>query len=275
MRILVTRPEREARDWVRALQQAGWQAEALPLIEIAPAQDVQAVQAVWEQLPRWQALMFVSANAVAGFHADSPVAAMRQTAQVQDLSAKEAWATGPGTVRALLEAGWPAQRIVAPMDDAPQFDSEALWSLVETKMRPGSKVLIVRGADAAGASVQPGADPGSGRDWFAQQVRSVGGNVEFLVSYQRRAPQFSDLQSQRACTAADDGSVWLFSSSEAVRNLRQLLPRQDWRHARALATHARIAQAVRDAGFGQVGVSRPALADVQIALAAFEGGRAL
>ncbi|MGJ4749178.1 hypothetical protein ACQV5M_22630, partial [Leptospira sp. SA-E8] len=60
-----------------------------------------------------------------------------------------------------------------------------------------------------------------------------------------------------------------------IRNLRRLLPRQDWRQARALATHARIAQAAREAGFGQVEISRPALADVRIALTAFSGGRPL
>lgn len=275
MRILVTRPEREARDWVFALQQAGWQAEALPLIEIAPAQDAQAVQAAWERLSQWQALMFVSANAAAGFFAGCPPAAMRQAAQVLEQDGKEAWATGPGTVRALRGAGWPARRIVAPADDTPQFDSEALWSLVESKVRPGSTVLIVRGADEARTHTQLGADPGVGRDWFAQQVRFAGGGVEFLVSYQRRAPQFNDAQNECARTAADDGSVWLFSSSEAIRNLQRLLPGQDWRHARALATHARIAQAAREAGFGQVEISRPALTDVQIALAAFDQGRSL
>ncbi|MGJ4749137.1 hypothetical protein ACQV5M_22425, partial [Leptospira sp. SA-E8] len=130
----------------------------------------------------------------------------------------------------MLEAGWPARCIVAPADDAPQFDSEALWSLVGSKVRAGSRVLVVRGVDETSANAQAGVDPGSGRDWFAQQVRSAGGDIEFLVSYQRRAPQFNGMQNQRACAAADDGSVWLFSSREAIRNLRRMLQRQDWRH---------------------------------------------
>ena len=58
--------------------------------------------------------------------------------------------------------------------------------------------------------------------------------------------------------AATDGSVWLFSSSEAVGHL----PAADWSQARAVATHPRIAEAVRAAGWGVVVESRPALTDI-------------
>jgi uroporphyrinogen-III synthase len=56
--------------------------------------------------------------------------------------------------------------------------------------------------------------------------------------------------------------VWVFSSSEAVHNLQFDLPAQDWAAAVAVATHARIAAAVRAAGFGQVRESRPSLPNV-------------
>jgi uroporphyrinogen-III synthase len=59
--------------------------------------------------------------------------------------------------------------------------------------------------------------------------------------------------------ASTDGSIWLFSSSEAIAHLPIGL---DWGQARALATHPRIAQAAREAGFGQVLQSRPALPEV-------------
>ncbi|MDQ3273162.1 MAG: uroporphyrinogen-III synthase, partial [Pseudomonadota bacterium] len=53
-------------------------------------------------------------------------------------------------------------------------------------------------------------------------------------------------------------SVWLFSSSEAVGHL----PPGDWSQGRALATHPRIAEAARAAGWGVVVESRPTLADI-------------
>jgi uroporphyrinogen-III synthase len=256
MRVVVTRPQREAQDWVQALQQAGHEPWALPLITIAPAPDAAAVRQAWQQLDRYLGVMFVSANAVEGFHAARPAG---------DAPLFEAWATGPGTVRGLRQAGVPAGRIVAPPDDAPQFDSEALWSLVAQRIRPDMRVLVVRGADAAGHSSE-----GAGRDWFARQVRTAGGEVDFLASYQRQAPVLDVAQRQRAQAAADDGSVWLFSSSEAVHNLQASLPDVDWGRARAVTTHARIAQVARAAGFAEVRETRPALADVRASIESFQ-----
>jgi uroporphyrinogen-III synthase len=48
------------------------------------------------------------------------------------------------------------------------------------------------------------------------------------------------------------------------------LPGQSWAQARALATHPRIAQAVRALGFASVRESRPAFDDV---LASIESAR--
>lgn len=258
MRVIVTRPPREAQDWVLALQQAGLQAQALPLIAIGAAPDAAAVQQVWRRLAQYQGAMFVSANAVAGFFAARPAGA----GSFADAAVPtRAWATGPGTTQALLRAGVPASHIVAPAPDAAQFDSEALWQLIGAQIRPGARVLIVRGADAAGGSTE-----GAGRDWFARQVTQAGGSVDFVASYRRQAPQLDAAQLQLARQAADDGSVWLFSSSEAVHNLQASLPQQDWRSARAVATHARIAQAARAAGFAVVRESRPALADIRASI---------
>ena len=77
--------------------------------------------------------------------------------------------------------------------------------------------------------------------------------------YRRVAPVFDAARRALATSAATDGSLWLFSSSEAVFNLCAALPAQDWRAARALATHPRIAQAAREAGFGGVIDGAPTL----------------
>ncbi len=262
MRILVTRPLREAQEWVQALQQAGHEAQTLPLIGIGPAPDPVGVQQAWRRLGEYQGVMFVSANAVAGFFEARP-------ATVADFRSPDtttrAWATGPGTRNALLRASVPEARIDAPAADAAQFDSEALWQIVGKGVGTGTLVLIVRGGDAAdGAGSQ-----GAGRDWFARHVSEAGGRVDFVVSYQRLRPQLDAGQLQRAQNAARDGTVWLFSSSEAIHNLRAALPQQDWTAARAVATHPRIAQAAREAGFAVVHESRPALADVCASIESF------
>ena len=254
MRVLVTRPQSEARHWVEDLQRKGFDAAALPLITIAPLREPAALHAAWQQLPRCRAAMFVSGNAVRHFLAQRPPGALWP-------AATRAWATGAGTREALAEAGVAAASIDSPPTDAAQFDSEALWRQVAGQVAAGERVLIVRGGAADGAS--------QGRDWLGDQLAAAGVQVETVVSYLREVPQFSASQLLVAQSAAVDRSVWLFSSSQAIAHLCALMPQQVWTQARALATHARIAQAARHAGFGVVCESRPFLGDVVAALESF------
>ncbi|MEN9373949.1 MAG: hypothetical protein RIR79_1501 [Pseudomonadota bacterium] len=248
MRVIVTRPRLEANRWVQSLHQAGLDAVALPLIAIAPANgnDAAAVQSAWNRLADFDALMFVSSNAVEHFFALMPAKYACSATNIIAL------ATGPGTVAALQRVGVASDRIRAPQHDAGQFDSEALWAIIapQVQQKKGFRLLVVRGGD--------------GRNWFSEQVTQAGGVVEFVTSYQRQAPDFS--ADARAWVASDNKAIWLFSSSEAVANLCAAFPARSWAQARAVATHPRIAQAVRAAGFGMVRESRPTLADLVIAI---------
>ena len=62
---------------------------------------------------------------------------------------------------------------------------------------------------------------------------------------------------KRQALRAPAEHLWLFSSSEAVANLRTLQPQADWSASQALASHPRIAQAARKAGFATVVVVPP------------------
>ncbi len=265
MRVIVTRAQREAQRWVPDLVALGFDAVALPLISVGPVADGAALRQAWQQLADYTAAMFVSANAVSHFFALKPAKSTVFSAQAAIKT--RAWATGPGTAHALLRAGVAPEWLDAPAPDAGQFDSEALWRVVAAQVQPGRRVLIVRGGDSASSA---GAAPGSGREWFAQRVAQAGAHADFVCAYQRGRPDFSDLQRQCACQAATDGSVWLFSSSEAVANLIDWLPAQSWSGARALATHPRIACAAKKAGFGVVCESRPTLHDVVSSLKSWD-----
>lgn len=259
-RVIVTRPAREAAQWVALLQSHGIAATALPLIHIGPSHDAAAQQALasaWAQLGQYRAVMFVSGNAVVHFFEPKVPAAMDLTGPAATKT--RAWAPGPGTVRALLQAGVPADRIDGPAPHAPQYDSEALWAQVAPQVRRGDRVLIVRGRSGGAGD---GAPEGTGRDWLARQIEAAGGTAEFLGVYERSAPRFTPSEVALAQQAAGDGSLWLLSSSEAVAHLAHALPGQPWGAAQALATHPRIAQAARSAGFGRVHECRPALEDV-------------
>lgn len=245
--VVVTRPEREARAWAEALQSRGVLCDTLPLIEIAALPDASLLGLHWQTVSTHLAVMFVSANAVRFFMAARPAGVA--------LANCRAWSTGPGTHAALLAAGWPAESIDSPPEMATQFDSEALWALVAKQTQgavdwaaanasPQPTVLIVRGADTQGQL--------AGRDWLALQLEGVGVQVLQTVAYVRRAPALTAQQRALSQQATQDGSWWLFSSSEAAQHLLQVCPDLPIGQARALATHPRIAQRLRNAGWGRV-----------------------
>lgn len=261
MRVLVTRVQPQAQTWVELLSAQGHDAQALPLIEVSGLADSCSVRAAWQQLPGYLAVMFVSRHAVDFFYKENRPLALYLHAQ--EAIKIRAWATGPGTANALLERGVAAQHIDTPPEQAGQFDSEALWQQVHTQVHPGDKVLIVRGNSlAADGSLSADNDAGVGRDWLAQRLLAVGAQVDFVVAYQRGAPIWTAAQREVAVAGATDGTVWLFSSAEALGHLQSLLPSQDWSAARAVATHPRIAAAARATGFGVVLLARPVFADV-------------
>jgi len=261
VRIIVTRVQPQAQHWADRFAASGQAALALPLIEVRGLSDASAVRAAWQQWPGYAAAMFVSRHAVDYFFKEKP--ALACDAKALTAQTTRLWSPGPGTAKALLEHGVDPALLDTPSEQAGQFDSEALWSLVQTRVRPGDKVLIVRGDSVApDGTTAADHDQGVGREWLAQRLRQAGAQVDFVVAYQRGAPDWSDLQREVARVAAKDGSVWLFSSAEALGHLQGLLPGQDWSGSRAVATHPRIAAAARGLGFGVVTPSRPTWEDV-------------
>jgi uroporphyrinogen-III synthase len=247
MRAIVTRPAAQAATWVADLQRAGVDAVALPLIRIGPPADPAPVREAWRTLDGHALVFFVSANAVLHFFALRPPGAAWP-------AATRAAAPGPGTAAALQAQGLAEGGVVAPAADAPAFDSEALWARLQHERWAGRSVLVVRGED--------------GRDWLAEQLRGAGATVRYLAAYTRAAPE-PDAQARAllaAARAAPAAFLWLFSSSEAVRHLQALWGGPAPPGARALASHPRIAEAARAAGFAEVLATAPDLAAVRRAI---------
>jgi uroporphyrinogen-III synthase len=248
--LIVVRPRAQAEDWVAALHARGVAAQALPLIDILPAPEPARVVETFAAITAASArahddesaqpvVVFVSPNAVAGCFA-----ALEKTSWPA-----HAWAaaTGPGTVAALRAAGVDDARIVAPEPSDGTFDSEALWRRIASWGWEGRPVWIVRG--------------NGGRDWLANQLATAGARVAFVQAYERAAPRLDEPGRALLAAACAEPAcwTWMFSSSEAIENLRALAPGADWRAARALATHPRIAGHAQAAGFGRVDVVAPTL----------------
>jgi len=244
MRVIVTRPASQAADWVARLRSHSIDAIALPLMGIAPIADPAALHGAWHGLAQQRLIVFVSPNSAEQFFAQRPADAPWPPALL-------AGSPGPGTTRVLAGLGVPADRIVEPASDAPQFDSESLWTRLRGLDWPGANVLIVRGD--------------GGRDWLAQTLREAGAQVAHVAAYKRIAPAFDATEGAVLRAALDQPAahLWFFSSSEAIDNLAAAqCSGADWHAASAIATHPRIAARARQLGFARVTEARPALADV-------------
>jgi uroporphyrinogen-III synthase len=246
MRVLVTRPRAQAGTWVDALRRTGVDAIALPLIEIGAAPDPAAVAAAWSDLASRRLVVFVSPSAAEAFFDAAPPGAAWP-------DGTRAAAPGPGTSAVLAARGVPALQIVEPAADAAQFDSASLWTRLEGDDWRGASILLVRGP--------------SGREWLAERFRERSAKVDALAAYTRSAPPSAPalVALRDAALALPLQHLWLFSSAEAIDNLVASIAtdgRHAWRASRALATHPRIAERARAAGFGRVAESRPALSAV-------------
>lgn len=233
--LIVTRPRPQCAAWLARLAALGVDAAALPLIEILPARDTAQVDAAWAALGRVDLAVFVSPNAVEHFFAHAGGAAW----PAPTLAA----CVGPGSAQALAEQGVPAALIVQPAADAASLDSEHLWEQLSPRRDwAGARVLLLRGD--------------GGREWLAERLAEAGAHVEAVTVYHRAPPQFSDAEQGLLGAAQADPMrfVWLFSSAEAVANLHGLRLEGQ----RAIATHQRIAEAARAAGFHPVVLARPA-----------------
>jgi len=246
-RLLVTRPAAQAEEWVAGLQAQGLDAVALPLIAISADVDHVALRRAWQDLALYRMLVFVSPNAVQQFFSHRP------EGQVWPASTLAA-TVGPGSSRALRQAGVPAELVREPAADAQSFDSESLWQELAPLDWQGARVLLVRGD--------------GGREWLGERLRERGAAVDAVQSYSRALPVL-DAQQQLLldeALAAPQAHVWLLSSAEAIANLVALAaPGIDWSGARAVVTHERIAERALAQGFGRVVLALPKLHTVAAA----------
>lgn len=250
LRLILTRPKPQAAGWETALAEAGFDVALLPLIDIqlcpAPSDlpDLNACDAVF----------LVSRNALDGLLAWYGIDAL-QTAPVRWLC------PGAGTAQQLQTLGVATSRISQPDPNAPQ-DSEHLWQALESQqpLQAGQQLLLVQGLDAAAHAKTSGtAQPKP--NWLATQAQQKGVLVQTANTYQRLAPDFTVAQAELAQAAAQDGSVWLFSSSLAIGHLCHALPDISFQGAPCIATHTRIAQSAQQHGFTSI-VCQPQLNDI-------------
>lgn len=258
--VVVTRPAGHSRQLTEALHGAGLDVLGFPLLAIGPAADDAPLRAALARLADYALVVFVSPNAVSF--------ALDALAQVQNTAGDAQWpadvpvaVVGPSSVAALAERGVapPTHRVIAPAGaqgeadgslDTPRFDSEALWTELDTTPGAftGRSVLIIRG--------------NGGRDWLGDRLREAGATVDAVEAYSRTLPEPTGMQWQAVRDSLKPDAppyAWLLTSSEAVRNLDALArlhlsPREHERlkQVQCMAPHARIAAQAQALGFAHV-----------------------
>lgn len=227
LNIVVTRPREQAAQLAESIERAGGKALLFPLLEIGPAADPQALQAVLATLHEFDLAIFISPNAV-----QYGLAAVRVHGALP--AGLRIATVGQGSARTLHEAGIHA--VIAPRE---RFDSEALLALPELQDMQGKRVVIFRGD--------------GGREMLADTLKARGASVQYAECYRRIKPQWAT-----AALLAAAPNILTVTSSEALRHLWDMS--EDTERDRLLALplfvpHPRIAEAAQQLGWPQVHVT--------------------
>ena len=254
--VVVTRPGAAGRRLADELECAGQPALWLPAFEFGAAPDAAAARAVLADLAGFDLAIFVSPQA-----ARATGALLTQPWPASTAIA----AVGAGTRAAVLPAfpGAAGAALIAPVDDGDMHrsGSESLWPLLQAMQQRPRRVLLLRAQ--------------GGRDWLAERLQEAGATVVPLAVYSRLPFAPSAELRARLAAAAGKGLASVISSSDAVDALANMLESQPQvmqalRGGLALASHPRIAERLRAAGYRCVALCAP---DLNAVLGALHEGR--
>ena len=220
--VLVTRPLRQSRPLVAALEAAGAVVRLLPLLAIRPVPDTAAVTALLRAEQRADAWLFTSANAVT-------VAARLLDPQHWQAPV---FAVGAATARALAAVGHIAQR---PPPDA--IHSEGLLSLPALQAVAGKRVLIITGE--------------GGRDGLREPLLARRAVVQVATVYRREGvPHLPE-----TIEATLEGlTALIVTSGESLVALDRALPKgreAEWRQQPVVVPSRRVEGMARLLGYRQ------------------------
>ncbi|MEY4496283.1 MAG: hypothetical protein RL744_1347 [Pseudomonadota bacterium] len=249
--IVITRPSGQARQLSEALQtsllKSGFTPEtfpqiiSLPLLTIAPRGDDVLLGQIAVLLKTADLAIFVSPNAI-----ECTMRLLEQSWQGLSDKPVPIGVMGGSSMAALRNHGIGIEshptKVILPHNNA-QWDSEGLWAELQKLGWDWStkKVIIFKGE--------------GGRDWLADTLKHAGAQVEAFSVYARvpldlDSPMWNDIHEMDFAK-----SLWLLTSSEAVRYLGQAkLPLN---LATAICPHHNIADAAEQIGFGEVFACEP------------------
>jgi uroporphyrinogen-III synthase len=216
---------------------------ALPLLTIVPKSDTMVAAAIRTAMQTADLAVFVSPNAI-----ECTMRLLGDDWQSIAQRPIPIGVVGQSSYHALERHGIGTEaKLPTPIwmpSNPGQWDSEGLWYAIQNRFPSwaGRRVVVFRGD--------------GGREWLADQLQSVGAQVEAIAVYSRIPLSESSPQWEKVLNANTDGVLWILTSSEAVRHLGAVLNqrgRQDYlASASAICPHHNIARSAKEIGFATV-----------------------
>ena len=254
--IIVTRPAGQARQLIEVLGRAIEASDvskrslpeilSLPLLTIVPKSEEHLADHIASALSNANLAIFVSPNAI-----ESVMRLLER--DWQDFSKKitPIGVMGGSSHSALKNHGVGLEEnptpIIIPKNNE-HWDSEGLWKELQSLQWDwhNKKIVIFKGE--------------GGRDWLAETFKNAGATVEAISTYARIPLDLNNPSWQLVREMDLSKSLWLLTSSEAVRYLGEVMKdqfAQNLSSASALCPHHNIADAAELIGFGEVFTSEP------------------
>lgn len=223
-RILVTRPEEQSAALVEPLRELGANVLVQPAIRIAEPADWSPVDCAIDALPRFDWLVFSSANGVR-FFLNRLLASGRD---LRALGGVRLAAIGPGTAAEL--ARFHLQADLQP----DEFRAEALAAeLVLQIPQTGKRFLLVRAS--------------RGREVLAETLRAAGASVEQVVAYSSSDVTQPEESTRRLLA---DGKIdWITVTSSAIARSLAAMFGEDLRRGRLVSISPVTTATLRELGF--------------------------
>ena len=218
--VVITRPAGTGTTLAKKARALGGVPLLLPGLSLRAAPDTQQVRVQWRDAQRDDVLIFTSPAAVRYASALAPLGRTHGAVI----------AVGQGTARAMQRLG------VAAEMPASRQDSEGVLALPSLQQLRGRRIAMI---------TAPG-----GRGLMPQQLAERGAVLRHVYVYQRAAARLTRRHVEAVQQLSADTCV-LFSSAEAIENLRAQLPPSAWQNlckATAIVSSERIAQAAQQAG---------------------------
>jgi uroporphyrinogen-III synthase len=234
-RIVVTRPEAQARELACGIRERGGTPVLFPVLAIFDVEDVRPILEAAERLEQYALAIFISPNAVAKalnlILPRRPWPAQLRVACI-----------GRSSERELARLG--LKDVTAPQG---RFDSEALLELppLQADAVAGRRVVIFRGD--------------GGRELLGDTLVARGAQLDYVECYHRGRPGLDAAPLLKLWARGELDAVTV-TSSEGLRNLFDMVGKlgQQWlRRTPLFVPHERIAEAARGLGMERVILTGP------------------